>query len=113
MYQAFVNVAGDIDIAGKLRANLAKKAVIEGYDGLSLAIAQRQAAEGNLRAAQEFEHITSLLMSGGEVAPVDLTRAQLQTLKRRDELEQALANEQIAADFTCGGLGRFPSPVAS
>jgi len=36
-------------------------------------------------------------MSGGEVAPVDLTRAQLQTLKRRDEVEQALANEQIAA----------------
>jgi outer membrane protein TolC len=36
-------------------------------------------------------------MSGGEVAPVDLTRAQLQTLKRRDELEQALASEQIAA----------------
>lgn len=115
--QAFVNVAGDIDIAGKLRANLAKnrallaaahagtdvakralaQAVIEGYYGLSLAIAQRQAAEGNLRAAEEFEHITSLLMSGGEVAPVDLTRAQLQTLKRRDELEQALANEQIAA----------------
>ena len=117
VYQAFVNVAGDIDIAGKLRANLAKnrallaaahagtevakhalaQAVIEGYYGLSLAIAQRQAAEGNLTAAEEFEHITSLLMSGGEVAPVDLTRAQLQTLKRRDELAQALANEQIAA----------------
>ena len=117
VYQAFVNVAGDIDIAGKLRANLAKnrallaaahagtdvakhalaQAVIEGYYGLSLAMAQRQAAEGNLKAAEEFEHITSLLMSGGEVAPVDLTRAQLQTLKRRDELAQALANEQIAA----------------
>jgi len=117
VYQALVNVAGDIDIAGKLRANLAKnrallaaahagtevakralaQAVVESYYGLSLAIAQRQAAEGNLRAAEEFEHITSLLMSGGEVAPVDLTRAQLQTLKRRDEVEQALANEQIAA----------------
>ena len=116
-YEALLNVSGDIDIAGKLRANLAKnrallaaahagtdvakralaQAVIEGYYGLSLAIAQRQAAEGNLRAAEEFEHITSLLMSGGEVAPVDLTRAQLQTLKRRDELAQALANEQIAA----------------
>ena len=117
VYQAFMNVSGDIDIAGKLRANLAKnrallaaahagtevakhalaQAVIEGYYGLSLAIAQRQAAEGNLRAAEDFEHITSLLMSGGEVAPVDLTRAQLQTLKRRDELEQALASEQVAA----------------
>ena len=85
VYQAFVNVAGDIDIAGKLRANLAKnrallaaahagtevakralaQAVVESYYGLSLAIAQRQAAEGNLRAAEEFEHITSLLMSCG------------------------------------------------
>src|SRR5258706_565162 len=116
-YEGLVNVSGDLDIAGKLRANLAKnrallaaahagtdvarrafaQAVIDGYYGLSLAIAQRQAADGNLRAAEEIEHITSLLMSGGEVAPVDLTRAQLQTLKRRDELEQALANEQIAA----------------
>jgi len=116
-YEAFVNVSGDLDVAGKLRATLARnrallsaahagadvakralaQAVIEGYYGLALAIAQRQAAEGNLRAAEEFEHITSLLLSGGEVAPVDLTRAQLQTLTRRDELERARANEQVAA----------------
>lgn len=117
VYQPFVNVSGEIDIAGKLRTTLDKnrallaaahagtdvakraltQAVIEGYYGLALASAQRQAAEGNLRAAREFEHITSLLLSGGEVAPVDLTRAELQTLTRRDELEKALANEQIAA----------------
>ena len=116
-YQAFVNVSGDFDIAGKLRATLAKnrallaaahsgtevakrallQAVIESYYGLALAIAQRQAAEGNLKAAEEFEHITSLLLSGGEVAPVDLTRAQLQTITRRDALETARVNEQIAA----------------
>ncbi|HXD31314.1 MAG TPA: TolC family protein [Pyrinomonadaceae bacterium] len=117
VYDALVNVSGDVDIAGKLRATLAKnrallaaahagtdvakralaQAVIEGYYGLALTIAQRQAAEGNLKAAEEFEHITSLLLSGGEVAPVDLTRAQLQTLTRRDELAKAEANEQIAA----------------
>jgi len=116
-YEAFVNVSGDLDIAGKLRATLAKNrallaaaragtevakralasAVIEGYYGLALATAQRQAAEGNLSAAEEFEHITSLLLSGGEVAPVDLTRAQLQTITRRDELEKARINELIAA----------------
>jgi len=116
-YQAFVNVSGDFDIAGRLRATLAKnrallaaahagtevarralaQAVIEAYYGLSLAIAQRQAAEGNLTAAEEFERITSLLLSGGEVAPVDLTRAQLQTLSRRDELERARVTEQVAA----------------
>lgn len=117
VYDAFVNVSGDFDIAGKLRATLGKnrallaaahagtevakralaQAVIEGYYGLALAIAQRQAAEGNLRAAEEFEQITSLLLSGGEVAPVDLTRAQLQALTRRDELERARINEQVAA----------------
>lgn len=117
VYDALVNVSGDFDTAGKLRATLTKnrallaaahagadvakralaQAVIEGYYGLALAIAQRQAAEGNLKAAEEFEHITSLLLSGGEVASVDVTRAQLQTLTRRDELERARATEQVAA----------------
>ncbi len=114
---ALVNVAGDLDVAGRLRATLAKnrallaaahagteaarralaQAVIETYYGLALANAQRRAAEGNLAAAEEFEHITGLLLSGGEVAPVDLTRAQLQTLTRRDELQRAEANESVAA----------------
>ncbi len=116
-YQAYLNVSGDLDIAGRLRATLAKnrallgaahagtevarralaQAVVEAYYGLALAIAQRGAAEQNLAAAEEFEHITSLLLSGGEVASVDLTRAQLQTIGRRDELERARANEEVAA----------------
>lgn len=115
-HEGLVNVSGDLDIAGKLRATLAKnrallaaahagtevarrelaQAVIETYFGLALAIAQRRAAEGNLTAAEEFERITSLLLSGGEVAPVDLTRAQLQTLSRRDELARARGNEEVA-----------------
>ena len=114
---ALVNVAGDFDIAGRLRATLARnrallsaahagteaarralaQAVVEAYYGLALANAQRRAAEGNLAAADEFEHITSLLLSGGEVASVDLTRAQLQTLARRDDLQKAQANEKVAA----------------
>ena len=116
-YEAFVNVSGDFDVAGKLRATLARnrallaaahagtdvakralaQAVIEAYYDLALATGQRRAAEGNLAAAEEFEHITTLLLSGGEVAKVDLTRAQLQTLSRRDELERARVNEEIAA----------------
>lgn len=116
-YEALVNVSGDFDIAGKLRATLQKnrallaaahagtevakralaQAVVESYYGLALAIAQNRAAAGNLTAAEEFERITSLLLSGGEVAPVDLTRAQLQTLSRRDELERARVNEEVAA----------------
>ena len=114
---ALVNVAGDFDIAGRLRATLAKnrallaaaragtdvarralaQAVVEAYYGLALASAQHRAAETNLAAAEEFEHITSLLLSGGEVAPVDLMRAQLQTLTRRDELERARVTEEVAA----------------
>jgi outer membrane protein TolC len=116
-YQAYLNVSGDIDIAGRLRATLAKnralleaahagtevarralvQAVIDAYYGLALATAQRSAAEENLVAAEEFERITSLLLSGGEIASVDLTRAQLQTIGRRDELERARANEEVAA----------------
>ena len=116
-YEALLNVSGDLDVAGKLRAELRKdrsllaaahagtevarralaQAVIEAYYGLALATAQRVAAEGNLAAAEEFERITALLLSGGEVAPVDLTRAQLQTIARRDEIEKARVNEEVAA----------------
>jgi outer membrane protein TolC len=116
-YQAYLNLGGDIDISGRLRATLAKnrallaaahagtevarralvQAVIDAYYGLALATAQRNAAELNLEAAEEFERITALLFSGGEVASVDVTRAQLQTIARRDELERARANEQVAA----------------
>ena len=117
VYDGLVNVSGDFDIAGRLRATVVKnrallaaahagtevarralnQAVIEAYYGLTLANAERRAAEGNLAAAAEFERITSLLLSGGEVAPVDLTRAQLQTLTRRHELERARVNEEVAA----------------
>lgn len=116
-YQALLNVAGDIDLSGKLRATLAKnrallaaayagtevarralaQAVEENYYGLALARAQLRAAEQNLAAAEEFERVTLLLLDAGEVAPVDLTRAQLQTTQRRDELEKARANEAVAA----------------
>lgn len=133
-YEAFANVAGDIDVTGKLRATLEKnrallaaahagtdvarralaQAVLESYYGLALAIAQRVAAEENLAAAEEFEHITSLLLSGGEVAPVDLTRAQLQTITRRDELARARANEEVAAGSLRVLVGYdFTKPVAT
>ena len=117
LYEGFLNLSGDLDIAGRLRATLARnrallaaahagtevarrmlsQTVVEAYYGLAFAVAQRGAAEQSLSAAEEFERITSLLLSGGEVAPVDLTRAQLQTTGRRDELERARANETVAS----------------
>ncbi|HWW76046.1 MAG TPA: TolC family protein, partial [Pyrinomonadaceae bacterium] len=116
-YQALLNVSGDLDLSGRLRATLARnralleaaragtevarralrQGTVEAYYGLALASAERRAAEQNLDAAREFEHITSLLLSGGEVASVDLTRAQLQTNQRAGELEQARAAEEVAA----------------
>src|SRR5262249_13486027 len=73
------------------------QAVLEAYYGLAMATADRRGAEQNLAAAEEFERNTSLLLSGGEIAPVDLTRAQLPTTSRRDELERARANEIVSA----------------
>jgi outer membrane protein TolC len=133
-YEAVVNVSGDFDIAGRLRATLARnqallaaahagtevarralaQAVIESYFGLALANAQRRAAETNLAAAEEFEHITSLLLSGGEIASVDLTRAQLQTATRRDEFERARVNEEVAAGALRVFVGyEFTRPIGA
>jgi outer membrane protein len=133
-YEALVNVSGDFDIAGRLRATRARnqallaaahagtdvarralaQAVIEAYYGLALASAQHQAADGNLKAAEDFEQITSLLLSGGEVAPVDLTRAHLQTLTRRDELERARVNEEVAGGALRVFVGfEFTRPIAA
>ena len=134
VYDGLVNVSGDFDIAGRLRATLAKnrallaaahagaevarrelaQAVIEAYYGLALANAQFRAAEQNLTAAEEFERITSLLLSGGEVAAVDLTRAELQTLKRRDEFEKARGNEAVAAGSLRVLVGyEFSRPIST
>ncbi len=134
VYDALVNVSGDFDIAGRLRATLAKnrallaaahagaevarrelaQAVVEAYYGLALANAQLRAAEQNLAAAEEFEHTTSLLLSGGEVAAVDLTRAELQTLTRRDELQKARSSEAVAAGSLRVFVGyEFSRPVAT
>jgi outer membrane protein TolC len=133
-YQALLNVAGAVDLSGKLRATLAKnrallaaahagtevarralaRAVVESYYGLALASAQSRAAEQNLTAAEEFERVTSLLLTAGEVAPVDLTRAQLQTIARRDELEKARANEAVAAGSLRVLIGYdFLTPVST
>jgi len=132
-FEGLVNISGDIDIAGRLRATLARnrallqsaqagteiarraleQATTETYFSLAFTVAQRGSAEQNLAAAEEFERTTSLLLSGGEVAPIDFIRAQLQTTGRRDELERARANESIAADALRILVGyEFDRPIA-
>src|SRR5258705_1520273 len=122
-FQALVSMAGDLDISGRLRATLAKnralltaahagtevarralaEAVVEVYYGLALAVAGRQAAEGNLLAAEEFQRITSLLLSGGESAAGGVPPSQLQSTNRRDQHERAPAREIVPP----GGLSRL------
>ena len=115
-YVGLLGVTGDLDLSGRLRATLDRnvalleaarsgtqvarralsQATIDAYYALALATARRRAAEENLRAAEEFERVTALSADAGEVAPIDRTRAQLQTTTRRDELEQARAAESAA-----------------
>ncbi|MCS6805348.1 MAG: TolC family protein [Acidobacteriota bacterium] len=124
-YQGLVAVSGELDISGRLRANRRRaqfllqaakagteitrrnliNATDEAYLNLSLATAKRKSAEASLQSAEEFEKLTKLLVEGGEIAPVDLLRAQIQTDNRRDELEQARVNERIAADYLLALLG--------
>lgn len=133
-YQAFVNVAGDLDMSGRLRATLQRnramleaaragtlvakralaQAAAESFYGLALATARRQSAEQSVTAAEDFEKITTMLYSGGEVAQVDVTRAQLQTTQKRDDLERARADESIAADALRVLIGYdFARPLSS
>jgi outer membrane protein TolC len=124
-YQLLLSVGGEVDLSGRLRANLGRAralleaaragteaarrelifATTEAYYQLALTTARRQAAERNLAAAEEFERITRLLLSGGEVAPVDLVRAQVQTATRRDELERARTEETVAANLLRALIG--------
>jgi len=118
VFQALVAAEGEIDTSGKLRASLKRsmalleaaragsevakrdfeQSVIEAYYALALATAKRRGAESNLQAAITFEDNQRLQLEAGEVAPVDLVRARLQTSARRDELAQARTDENIALD---------------
>lgn len=118
VYQGLINVAGEIDTSGRLKATLLRnrallesarlgseiarrelvQSVVDAYFNLALAETKRRGAENNLQAAEEFENNTKLNLEAGEVAPVDLVRARLQTATRRDELEQAKTEETINAD---------------
>jgi outer membrane protein len=133
-YQAFVTLAGDVDINGKLRASLRRNQALleaaragtmvarrtlaelttESYYGLALATARLQSAETSLAAAEEFEKITVLLHNGGEVAQVDVTRAQLQVSQRQDDLDKARSDASIAADALRVLVGYdFNRPISS
>lgn len=133
-YQGLATVTGEFDTSGRLRATLKRNqalvesaraggeiarrdltnAVTDAYFNLALATVRRRGAEMNLRAAETFENNTKLQLEAGEVAPVDLVRARLQTAARRDELEQARANESVGGDALRILIGyEFTQPIAT
>lgn len=113
--QGLVAASGEIDTSGKLRATLrhnqallesaragtgvARRDLVQGvsdaYYSLALSTAKRLGAEKNLASAEGFEANIKLQLDAGEVAPVDLVRARLQTAARRDELELARTDESV------------------
>lgn len=132
-YQVLLNAAGEIDTSGRLRAQLSRnlallasthagsevarreliQTVVDAYFGLALSTTKRRGAESNVQAALEFEENTRLQLEAGEVAPVDLVRARLQTAARRDELAQAITDETVNADVLRMLIGAdFVQPVA-
>ena len=134
VYQALLNAAGEIDTSGRLRATLQRnialveaaraggevarreltQAVVDAYFNLALSTAKRRGAENNLRSAQDFEENTRLQLEAGEVAPVDLVRARLQSDARRDELIQARTDESVNADALRLFTGTdFAQPIAT
>lgn len=115
--QGLIVSEGEIDTSGKLTATLRRnefllasakagsevartdliQAISDSYLSVALAVTKRRGAENNLRSAEDFEDNLKLQLDAGEVAPVDLVRARLQTAARRDELSQTRSDESIAA----------------
>jgi len=114
VYQELAGVEGSLDFgtraavararallaAAHAGAEVARRELVRGvreaYFGVALAGAKRGAAEESLKAAEEFERVTALQQGGGEVPEVDVIRARLQTAQRRDDVEEARAQEAVA-----------------
>ncbi|MEA2165898.1 MAG: outer membrane protein [Thermoanaerobaculia bacterium] len=130
-YQNLLGVEGSLDFGARAAiarnrallaaahagTEIARRALVRGvreaYFGLGLATAKRRSAEETLAAAEEFERVTALQQSGGELAEVDVIRARLQTAQRRDDAEQARLQEAnaLAAMRVLVGI-RAPEPLS-
>ena len=132
-FQGLVTTSGEIDVSGRLKATLRRNrllleaarsgseisrrdlvnAVSDAYFNFALATLKRRGAENNLRSAADFENNLKLQLDAGEVAPVDLVRARLQTAQRRDELAQSQTDESINGDALRVLIGYdFAQPIA-
>jgi outer membrane protein TolC len=116
---AFINASGTLDLAGRLRAALARSraqlraaragtevarrtlviATVDAYYGLALARQKRRLADETLALAEAFVKIAENLRARGDGEESDVLRARSGALLRRDELEQARAAESAAMDL--------------
>jgi outer membrane protein TolC len=126
-YQNLLGVEGSLDFgtraavararallaAAHAGTEIARRALMRGvreaYYGYALAGAKRRSAEEALAAAEEFERVTTMQAKAGEVPDVDAVRARLQTAQRRDDAEQARAQETIAAATLRALVGYAPA----
>lgn len=115
---ALFNAAGELDLSGRLRANLGRSrhllaaaragtqvarrelvlATVDAYYGLVLARQRRRLADETLSLAEGFALVAETLRQRGDGEESDVLRARVEALKRRDELEQARAAESGAMD---------------
>ncbi|HEX7999673.1 MAG TPA: TolC family protein [Pyrinomonadaceae bacterium] len=131
---ALLNASGELDISGRLRANLRRSRyqldaaragtliarrqlaldTVDAYYNLALARERRRYAEETLALAEGFLKITEDIWRRGEDESegADLLRAGAQVSSRRDELEQARAGEVGALNVLRSLTGiDFETPI--
>jgi outer membrane protein TolC len=116
---ALVNAGGELDISGRLRAQLRRShhllaaahagaqvarrelvlSTVDAYYALALARQKRRLADETLGLAEGFVKVSEGLKARGEGEEADLFRAIAAARTRRDELEQARASEAAAMDL--------------
>jgi outer membrane protein TolC len=116
---ALVNASGELDLSGRLRAQLRRSrhllaaaaagaqvarrelvlAVVDAYYALALARQKRRLSDETLGLAEGFVKVAEGLKARGEGEEADLFRAISAARTRRDELEQARAGEAAAMDI--------------
>jgi outer membrane protein len=115
----FFQVAGELDVSGRLRAALRRSrhlldaaragtqvsrrelviATVDAYYGLVLARQRRRLADETLSLAEGFLKVAQGLEQRGGGEEADVLRARAGVAQRRDELEQARAAEAASMDL--------------
>lgn len=116
---ALVNASGEIDLSGRLRAQLRRSrhllaaaragaqvarrelvlATVDAYYTLALARQKRRLADETLALAEGFIKVSEGLKARGQGEEADVFRSISAARTRRDELEQARASEAAAMDL--------------